>query len=242
MSRIIKAPTIRSRPMLLPSDAAGNDEVVRDRTSAALETALHSFEPAAVAAEAVAGASIMARETRDIQKSIELSLDDAEKQARERGYEAGRAQGLNEAEAEFKSRVERLESIIAAFERARAECIAAAEDDAVAIAFEAVTRMLGIGSASLDSIKAVVAEIGRSQPDCGPVVLRVHSSDYEALVAEPFVAALEDDQQKIRLVEDPRVVLGGCIVETDRGALDARIETQLDRLRKILLEARATSA
>jgi flagellar assembly protein FliH len=99
--------------------------------------------------------------------------------------------------------------------------------------------MLGEKRASLDVIAEVVSSVRGDQSSSEPITVRVNSNDYEALIAEPAIIALEDEQQKIRLIEDPRITMGGCIVETDRGALDARIETQIDRLRKTLLEARA---
>ena len=40
---------------------------------------------------------------------------------------------------------------------------------------------------------------------------------------------------------DEKVALGGCIVETEGGLLDARIETQIERLRGALLKARAVA-
>jgi flagellar biosynthesis/type III secretory pathway protein FliH len=40
-------------------------------------------------------------------------------------------------------------------------------------------------------------------------------------------------------VADKSIDLGGCVVETDGGTLDARLVTQVDRLRATLLAARA---
>lgn len=55
-------------------------------------------------------------------------------------------------------------------------------------------------------------------------------------------ALLHDEAQPPRLgaalVADERVALGGCIVETDAGSLDGRLETRLAELKAVLLEAR----
>ncbi len=68
------------------------------------------------------------------------------------------------------------------------------------------------------------------------MVVRVSPDDYEALLVEPVLIELEDQRGAIRLVEDPRVMLGGCIVESSRGTLDARLETQIERLKSVLLD------
>lgn len=41
----------------------------------------------------------------------------------------------------------------------------------------------------------------------------------------------------VRLRVDPALSPGGCVVETDAGSLDARVETQLERIREALLPA-----
>ena len=45
------------------------------------------------------------------------------------------------------------------------------------------------------------------------------------------------DTARLELVADERVELGGCLIETDGGTLDGRLETQLKRLRDTLLDA-----
>ena len=49
--------------------------------------------------------------------------------------------------------------------------------------------------------------------------------------------ALSNNQQ-INWVADPTIELGGCILEAEGDGLDARLETQINRLRTTLLAAR----
>jgi flagellar assembly protein FliH len=235
VANIVKATILRSQPVTLPGAADVQAEKPgRESNNSELSAALKGFEPTAVVVEAITGTAAAARNLLD-----EKRVADIEAEARERGCREGYEAGSKSAQDEWRARIDRLDGVIAAFEDARAECLANAEDDAVAIAFEAVLRMLGDNRASLDVIAEVVFSIRGDQASSEPITVRVNSNDYEALIAEPAIIALEDEQQKIRLIEDPRIGMGGCIVETDRGSLDARIETQIDRLRKILLEVRA---
>ena len=73
------------------------------------------------------------------------------------------------------------------------------------------------------------------------VVVRLSPSDH-ALVQERLDGLAETSGlDGVRLRVDPTVTPGGCVVETDAGSLDARIETQLERiaaaLRPVLEEA-----
>jgi flagellar biosynthesis/type III secretory pathway protein FliH len=40
-------------------------------------------------------------------------------------------------------------------------------------------------------------------------------------------------------VPDERVALGGCLIDSPGGTLDGRLETQLQRLREVLVATRA---
>ena len=40
------------------------------------------------------------------------------------------------------------------------------------------------------------------------------------------------------IVADPKVNLGGCIIESESGAVDARLETQLRVLERAMLKSR----
>ena len=46
----------------------------------------------------------------------------------------------------------------------------------------------------------------------------------------------------LEIVADDSIALGGCLLETARGGLDARLETQVQRLRELLLAARRGEA
>jgi flagellar biosynthesis/type III secretory pathway protein FliH len=235
MANIVKAAVFRSLPVILPGAAdVQTEKIGREASNSDLSATLKGFEPTAVVVEAITGTAAAARSPVDEKKAADI-----EAEARDRGYREGYEAGSKSAQEEWRTRIDRLDRVIVAFEDAQAECLANAEDDAVAIAFEAALRMLGDKRASLDVVAEVVSSVRGDQSSSEPITVRVNSNDYEALIAEPAIIALEDEQQKIRLIEDPRITMGGCIVETDRGALDARIETQIDRLRKTLLEARA---
>jgi flagellar assembly protein FliH len=71
------------------------------------------------------------------------------------------------------------------------------------------------------------------------VVVRLHPGDCAALRnGGKGLFPGKNGRGKVELVADEEVSLGGCILETSGGSLDARIETQIERLRDSLLKVR----
>ena len=71
----------------------------------------------------------------------------------------------------------------------------------------------------------------------GTVTLRVNIEDVKLTTAhtEEFIQRIENIQG-ITVLEDSSVEKGGCIVETDFGAIDARISSQLTELENKIIE------
>ena len=71
----------------------------------------------------------------------------------------------------------------------------------------------------------------------GEIVLKVNLADVQLTTAhiKDFIREVES-VKAITVVEDSSVEKGGCIVETDFGAIDARISSQLSEIESKVLE------
>ena len=71
----------------------------------------------------------------------------------------------------------------------------------------------------------------------GNVILHVNLEDLKLATAnaDEFIKRVENIQG-ITVVEDSTVEKGGCVVETDFGAIDARISSQLSELEEKIME------
>lgn len=195
-----------------------------------------------------AGASAMVEETR--------------RQAREegfqRGFEDGRQQGNEEAqlalqrEAEagqqaLRERAEQLEGWLAAIpaqlDRLLAAQLAASEDDMVALAHAAICRLLGAHALALPVVAGAVRQAiteccggGADGAARTLVSVRVHPADLAGLEADTALAEwlVRQGAQGVRWRPDPGITLGGCVVESTQGRLDARLDTQLAALQALL--------
>lgn len=118
------------------------------------------------------------------------------------------------------------------------------EEEAVAIAFEAVCRIVGDAAPDAAAVRAMVAaalaELG------GKPVLRVrlHPQDLATLQASPDAQAMLQGFPSVSWTADDSVSIGGCLVDSAAGTLDARLEVQLRALgqswRDAVIQARST--
>jgi flagellar biosynthesis/type III secretory pathway protein FliH len=87
-------------------------------------------------------------------------------------------------------------------------------------------------------LKTTLAAFGARQL----IEVRVHPGDMQCLAGDAAVAAWlreRESGQGIQIVADPGIELGGVVLRSPAGRLDARLEHQVDALRAALLSARA---
>jgi flagellar assembly protein FliH len=86
----------------------------------------------------------------------------------------------------------------------------------------------------------LVSEALREFPEQHDIVLCLHPEDYKVISSnrELFLAGV-GDQRQITLKSDEAMTLGGCVVESSSGIIDARIEAQLDEIYRNLIEGRS---
>lgn len=151
-------------------------------------------------------------------------------QAMDSGRDEGLQQGRQIAEAQYKKELETLRLLIESVHAARQRYIEDIGDDAMEIAFVAITKILGESFATREAALAAVQEAIRCCKQRGRLLVKVAPPDFELLNGK-----LSD----VELVPDEHVRWGGCVLEGSSGNLDARLETQVQRLRDTLVAARA---
>jgi flagellar assembly protein FliH len=157
-------------------------------------------------------------------------LSDAYADAERRGYAAGEKKGEKAALAACDAQAARVKALVAELAASRDELLKNNEDAMVGVVFAALCRIIGETGASRDTIRAVVRHAVAATRQHEQLVVRLHPDD---------AALLEDQEGDSRLCADPSVKLGGCIVDSANGSLDARFETQLELLAAALQAARA---
>ena len=160
-------------------------------------------------------------------------------EAEHRGYESGLERGL----AEARVRVEQALEAVAAAERSMVEMhdryVADAEAAAVDLAFQIAEKVIGATVASdREAVLSIVSGALLRTTDRDHLVLEVNPGDFELVrdsAAE--LAARLGGINRMEVVSERRVEAGGCVVRTEAGEIDARVSSQLERVRQLLAEA-----
>ena len=159
-----------------------------------------------------------------LQQALEAHRREAERQA-ERLREA--------AGAERAAIGERLEHLLDDFQRVAAERLRLLEGDAVALAFEAVCRLIGGGFGQPDQLAAGIGQAMRAARGRPVLRVRVRPDGLTLLSASPNGRALTKAFSAVEWVADARIHGDGCILDNDLGSVDARMEIQLGQLREL---------
>lgn len=162
-------------------------------------------------------------------------------EARQQGYQKGLEEGKNQNQQQLNKSLQQINDLIHALSDAREATFQELEDSAVEVVFEAVTKILGYAATDKQIAYNVVREAIEQVKGRDHLIIRVSNKDYDLVKAALAHAGAEHSLAKnINIVADNLVQLGGCLIETEAGSLDARLEIQLQRLKDILLGTRRT--
>ncbi len=193
------------------------------------------------------------RQTRQMIEDAITEADSIHHQALDEAKQSGRREGLRQAEEEIQKRAQELAERMTAeqlrttlpamhsaaealsLERDRwlAEWESAAIRLSVTIAEKLIRHELSIKPEISSETLFKTLELAAGQPQ---IKLRMHPDDLKLLGNHPeevirSMAACGD----AAFVADETISRGGCVIETDHGIIDARLETQLERITVELL-------
>lgn len=159
--------------------------------------------------------------------------------ARAEGIEQGRLQGLREEGERAHTTLDSLASIATAAERAFELERTQLAEGCVAVVAEAFQKLAGAELVRPEAVLGVVLEVLARLKDQRELTILVNAQDLPQLeAAEPQLAAALGTR-RWTITADPRISLGGCLVESTLGTLDGRLEVQLRELYRTLSAANA---
>jgi len=165
--------------------------------------------------------------------------------ARKDGYEQGYAEGRAEAEeavrGEWTARLAEAKALLEEAYRMKERIIQEAEpflvELSVAIAGKIVDHEL---ERSPEWVIELIRKSLARRREQGVVTLCVAPEQFSfVLAARDELEMAVDSQAELQIVPDPTVTDRGCVVRTSFGSIDARIDTQLEEIKRALLQAAA---
>lgn len=244
MSGIIRAArvSVESRvlpvPQVVPSRPRSAGPPARELSTAVTGAAVGALEQGAGAVSGPTSDGAPAQPqspTRLVAEELEALRRQATESGREQGVQQGRAAG----ERECSRQIQLLRTVVEESRAAQVRALADLAESAADIVFVAVGKILGDAFVNREAALAAVQEAVRRCHERTRLRVCVAPGDFELLSARHDELLERTRAGELELVADERVALGGCIVESDTGSLDARLEVQMQRLHEALRNARA---
>ncbi|MFO7975985.1 MAG: FliH/SctL family protein [Candidatus Hydrogenedentota bacterium] len=170
----------------------------------------------------------------EARKEAEAKVREAYAEGLRRGTEAGRAQ----FEEKVGKAAESLQRAAEAMQGAREEFLESLEPQVVALATKIAERILRRElSVEPERVRKTVRETLVHLEKSERIFLRLNPADMDALESQN-VRLLDEFKgtENLEVVPDETVAPGGCVAETDHLEVDARIETQLQKIIDDVLE------
>ncbi len=172
-------------------------------------------------------------------KETEMRTSEIEHQAYQKGYDSGREVGYKEGEAEVQRLVNRLGTIISRAVEIREKLVSDSEKQMIDLVLMIARKIIKDEiierkSIVLNNIRDALKRI----KDQDSIDIRVNFSDIELTAAhKDELIKMMESLRNVNIYEDSRIERGGCIIETDIGAVDVRISTQLKLIEEAIRNA-----
>jgi flagellar assembly protein FliH len=174
----------------------------------------------------------------ELRAEFQGEADALRDQARQQGMAEGRAAGEEDGRRSLDAAVAELQAVTAKIPQALAAGIRGVEDIAVAIAYEASCKMMGDMAHLREGILALVQQAAAYAHNVESAVVRLGTRDFITLREAGALTDTLPSGLAVRWLADDGISVGGCVIETDGGDIDARLDMQFDRLRQTLLRVR----
>jgi flagellar assembly protein FliH len=183
---------------------------------------------------------------RSLARRAALTADEREEQAYHKGFADGKAQGLDEGQGTgLELGTQKIEPLISAIKEALIQLNAIREETyrqlekevvelALAIAEKVICREIATDK---ETVVCVAKEALAKVDDPGKVKIKMNPSDLKFINETKYqLANLIPDVNNVTFEAEENIESGGCIIETELGEIDARIEKQLQAVKESFLD------
>lgn len=219
------------------------DEILKNAENAAFAEVKRQTDSAAIIkAEAEKEAEKIIQDAKNqvdsVLHDVQIQKENIESEAYQKGFEKGTAEGFEKGNAEVNRLIDRMHKVLESVMQRREEILQETESQIVELVILMARKVIKILSENQKNIvMANTLAALKKVKTRGKVILRVNIEDLKLTSAhvKEFIEHVENIEG-ITILEDSSVEKGGVIVETDFGAIDARISSQLTELENKILE------
>jgi flagellar biosynthesis/type III secretory pathway protein FliH len=161
-------------------------------------------------------------------------IDDLRQDAAEAGRKSGYQAGHEEGRVELAKQAKHLSELIEQITKANEVKLSTSEEEIVEIVFASVAKILGDSLVSADAVIAVVRQAIKQLVTRDRLAIHLSPEDKKLLDKVAVERKETLFGHGVEIIADERVELGGCILQSMTGGLDARLEVQMQQLRECL--------
>ncbi|MBU0935307.1 MAG: flagellar assembly protein FliH [Spirochaetes bacterium] len=233
----------QEKEAMIASARAEADEIVARAEATAFDEVKRKNDQALKIrheAESAAEEAIKNAETKinELELQARARIDEVTKDAHKKGFEQGREEGFREGKNEVERLVNRLHVILERAMDKRADILDQTEGQIIELVLLISRKVIKtISENQKNVVISNIAQALRKLKARSEVVIRVNLADLQLSTdhVKDFVEMAEN-AKRISIMEDSAVDRGGCIIETDFGEIDARIQSQLHELEEKILD------
>ena len=170
----------------------------------------------------------------DEQEQMQLQINNAH----ERGYDEGYKKAAEEFEKKYQdmlqSRYDELNDFLKAVDEKMTSYDDTFNNVVIELAFVVAEKIVGESIERNPVINKTLSESMKKVLGANNVIIKMNQKDLDNLNAESKNLLSDGSFSKLKFEADDSIELGGCLIETDIGNVDCRINTQLKELRKLL--------
>ncbi|HWP98582.1 MAG TPA: FliH/SctL family protein [Syntrophomonadaceae bacterium] len=161
-------------------------------------------------------------------------------EARRSGYELGLRTAQEESEADRQMAMEQCQEMLQEARRSKIKIMESSTADIVRLAMAVAKKIV---AAEIRSNPKIITNVIREaigfldQP--GKIYVYVNPQEMEQVlsdISEDTLAQVGSREFSNELVADPRIEPGGCLIESDIGTVDARLETRVSKVENAIQE------
>lgn len=175
---------------------------------------------------------------QDKELEAQSMAQSALEEAKNQGFLQGVDEGKMAARAEEEQNIQLARDILAEGYRTKEAIINQAEPFLVELSIEIARKIIGDElSTAPDKIVEMVKKVVRRSRVHGQITISVNHRYYQFVEEHraQFLALL-DGQAELAIYPDYTVQDEGCVIRTPFGSVDARIDTQLEEIKQVLME------
>ncbi len=154
-----------------------------------------------------------------------------EKEAYAKGFSQGEKDGLELGQKRADMVVQQFKSVLLELEAKRAAFLKTYEKEMVQLVLAISKKIIHKELERTEGVvEATLREAFQFVKDRRKIVVHLNPVDYRYLFSHSKDTGNEADLESLKIVEDPSMTRGGCLLETPLGDVDATIEAQLDEI------------